>query len=121
MAATRAGNPGFFASCPHIVRREHFRYARMADGSLRDYCAVHRRLRELFRKPKYCWSCGLRRPIQWALVRSARGYSFDIGNYLPLCRGCHIAYDKGTTLPTWIGCSATESDSEFSEVNLLQS
>lgn len=65
----------------------------MRDGRLLSYTYVHARLRRLWRKPGRCFGCDKERRLDWALV--ADKYSFDVGDYLPICRSCHLRFDRG--------------------------
>jgi hypothetical protein len=92
---------------PHVIRDGH-RLMVEVEGRLRHYGALHQTLRKRFRKPKRCWSCGEEKRLDWALRPDAEGYSLNIEDYFPLCRGCHARMDLGQELTVWL--EPTEDD-----------
>lgn len=62
------------------------------------YTMIHRWIRGMRGRPKACEQCGKlnhesgRSRIEWA-TKSGK-YQRDISDWIPLCRSCHMKYDK---------------------------
>ena len=68
--------------------------------SVVSYSAAHQRLRadRGTAASHPCFLCGIRAE-DWAYVgKDPRGYSEELGEYVPMCRKCHVLVDK--TVPT---------------------
>ena len=71
----------------------------------KSYVSIHVWLRKNFGKPKACFNCKIigeavkgRWNIHYALRRGQK-HEKKRGNYVPLCRGCHSAYDNSPASP----------------------
>ena len=56
------------------------------------YMGLHTWIKRKYHLPKVCEKCGKKKP-EWA--NKSGKYLRDRNDWIPLCRSCHMKYDKG--------------------------
>lgn len=64
----------------------------MWKGTKAGYQAIHCWIRTHFTKPKNCEYCGVEKRLDWA--SKTKEYTRNREEYIALCRGCHIKFDR---------------------------